>query len=823
MTVNLPPPPRWPRWAAALAFAVGIGVFVFGHAPAWPQSAALPPGAAAPSSLPAAVLLVVGGLALWVAGQPQPWPGLRRTLQLGLGSLVLLPLVGIIPIDRFAWCPAVPEGVAEAGAAFALLLVLRPQVPRRQGTLAQVCALIPALIALRALLEFSLDSSPAPALLAPPAALALLLLAGGIFFVRPAPGTWAGFLQGGGVGPRITRRLLFAGLLLPLLGLAGRRLVVAAGYPLAAQLGLLAWVQMIVLGGLAGIVGWVLHRSECRRDQAEKERTDALRQVERQAAILQTEVARRTSELTRALQFNQRLALVASRTTNGVLIANPAGRIEWVNAGFTRITGHGFEDVLGRKPGHLLQGKRTDPATVAMIRERLAAGRGFEAELLNYHRDGYEYWAAVEVQPLRDAAGKLIGFMGIQSDITARKLAEEILRRNEALFSALIEQAPVGVYVVDAQLRVQQVNSRARPAFGKGRPPLGRELAHVLRVIWPKRTAEEITNHFRHTLQTGKPYLSPDFSERRRDLGQTEFYEWQLQRVTLPAGEHGVVCFFNNITARKHAEEVQRSLAVLTASNQKLEREIIQRQAVEATLKQSEQHQRELLEQSRHMEGQLRHLSRQMLQVQEEERKRISRELHDVIAQTLTGINVRLATLKKGAGLNRSHFEQDLEGTQRLVENSVNIVHQFARELRPAVLDDLGLIPALHAFLKDFTARTGVHTHLVAFAGLEQLELDRRTILFRVAQEALTNVARHARASRVEVKMEKLATGVRMKISDNGQAFNVQAKGSKRLGLLGMRERLEMVGGRFEIEPVPGQGTTVIAEMPWGKREKKRR
>jgi len=291
----------------------------------------------------------------------------------------------------------------------------------------------------------------------------------------------------------------------------------------------------------------------------------------------------------------------------------------------------------------------------------------------------------------------------------------------------------------------------------------------------------------------------------------------------MPAGEHGVVCYFNNITARKHAEEVQRSQAVLTASNQKLEREIIQRQAVEAALKQSEQHQRELLEQSRHMEGQLRHLSRQMLQVQEEERKRISRELHDVIAQTLTGINVRLATLKKGAGLNRSHFEQDLEGTQRLVENSVNIVHQFARELRPAVLDDLGLIPALHAFLKEFTEQTGVHTHLVAFAGLEQLELDRRTILFRVAQEALTNVARHARASRVEVKMEKLATGVRMKISDNGQAFNVQAKGSKRLGLLGMRERLEMVGGRFEIEPVPGQGTTVIAEMPWGKREKKRR
>ena len=107
------------------------------------------------------------------------------------------------------------------------------------------------------------------------------------------------------------------------------------------------------------------------------------------------------------------------------------------------------------------------------------------------------------------------------------------------------------------------------------------------------------------------------------------------------------------------------------------------------------------------MQEQLRLLSRQLLSAQEEERKRISRELHDVIAQTLTGINVRLATLKKEATLNTKGLERNIARTQRLVEKSVDIVHRFARELRPTVLDDLGLIPALHSFMKNFTRRDG--------------------------------------------------------------------------------------------------------------------
>jgi signal transduction histidine kinase len=228
------------------------------------------------------------------------------------------------------------------------------------------------------------------------------------------------------------------------------------------------------------------------------------------------------------------------------------------------------------------------------------------------------------------------------------------------------------------------------------------------------------------------------------------------------------------------------------------------------------------------MQEQLRLLSRQLLLAQEEERKKISRELHDEIAQTLTGINIRLASLKTEATVNTKGLQKKISSTQRLVEKSVDIVHRFARELRPAVLDDLGLIPALHSFMKSFAKRTGVRASLTAFAAVEQLDTAKRTVLFRVAQEALTNVARHAQASRVEVSIQKLPDGVCMKIKDDGKSFNIKrashANGGKHLGLLGMRERLEMVGGSFGVESAPGKGTTVQAQIPltnhraWGRK-----
>jgi signal transduction histidine kinase len=158
-------------------------------------------------------------------------------------------------------------------------------------------------------------------------------------------------------------------------------------------------------------------------------------------------------------------------------------------------------------------------------------------------------------------------------------------------------------------------------------------------------------------------------------------------------------------------KELLQRTRELSASNRKLEREIAKRKAAEESLRESEQQSMALLVQSRLLQEQLRRLSRRVLSTQEEERRRISRELHDVIAQMLTGINVRLASLKRRPQTNTKGLSRKISHAQRLVEKSVDIVHRFARELRPALLDDLGLIPALHSFLKSFRRKRAFGRH----------------------------------------------------------------------------------------------------------------
>ena len=273
-----------------------------------------------------------------------------------------------------------------------------------------------------------------------------------------------------------------------------------------------------------------------------------------------------------------------------------------------------------------------------------------------------------------------------------------------------------------------------------------------------------------------------------------------------------------NVNLGRANQLLRQRCADLTAAARQLREEVAQRATAEQSLKRSERHYAQLLAQSHEMQEQLRRLSRELLAAQEEERKMISRELHDVVAQMLASINLRLADLKQAATINTGGFAKNLASTQQLVQNSVEIVHRFARELRPTVLDDLGLIPALHTFLKSFQKETGVQVRLSADAAVEQVSGPNRTTLYRVAQAALTNVARHARANRVAVTIHKKADAVVMTITDDGCGFQLdgrsRSKPTNRLGLLGMNERLEMVGGGLSISSSLGKGTTVEARVP---------
>jgi signal transduction histidine kinase len=259
----------------------------------------------------------------------------------------------------------------------------------------------------------------------------------------------------------------------------------------------------------------------------------------------------------------------------------------------------------------------------------------------------------------------------------------------------------------------------------------------------------------------------------------------------------------------------------LAAKNRQLKKEILQHKAAEKALKKSEQHSSLLLEQSHHMQEQLRHLSRQIISAQEDERSRISRDLHDEVAQVMMGINLHLATLKKEATTNTRDLKRRIARTQRLVEKSVSVVHRFAGQLRPPSLDDLGLFPVLHSYVTDFAEQSGLSIRLRSFTRdrIEKLDSTKRTVLYRVAQESLANVAKHAKASLVTVSLRKSRGVIRMEIKDDGKSFKVQDASligrKKCLGLVGMRERVEMIGGRFTVESSPGNGTTIRAEIPF--------
>ena len=500
---------------------------------------------------------------------------------------------------------------------------------------------------------------------------------------------------------------------------------------------------------------------------------------------------------------------------DAIVVRDVQGRIRYWNHGAEELYGWSRQEALGKISNRLFHTEYLTP--LKQLTEELHRTDRWTGELVHHTRTGRRITVLVRKALDRDRHGKPASVLENITDITERKQAQDALRASEERFRAAVGAVSSLIWTNDAQglmkgdqpgwgnftgqsLKEYQGYGWAKAVHPQDAPPT---LA-----AWKRAVAEKSIFKFEHRV-------------RRRD-GEWRLCSLRAVPLLDEAGQiREWVGVHTDITERKQAEAAERRIEVLAASNRKLHEEVMRRQAVEQSLRKSEKHQSRLLEQSHRLQGQLRQMSRQILTAQEEERREISRELHDVVAQTLAGINIRLAVLKKEAALDSRNLGRDIARTQRLVEKSVEIVHQFARELRPAVLDDLGLVPALHAFLKDFTTRTGIRATLKTTAKVEQLDQARRTVLFRVAQEALTNVSRHAQASRVEVSLQEAPGSLSMKVTDDGKSFDVQraldGKGRKRLGLLGMRERLEMIGGGFGIESAPGKGTTIIASVPLGK------
>ncbi|MCD6050884.1 MAG: histidine kinase [Verrucomicrobia bacterium] len=508
---------------------------------------------------------------------------------------------------------------------------------------------------------------------------------------------------------------------------------------------------------------------------------------------------------------------------DGVLLLDPVTRkITDANPFMTKLLGYSQAQLVGKELYEI--GLLQDEASSQEMFRKLKRQHEVRYEDLPLESRGGRHQEVEVVANLYQEDGHAVIQCNIR-DITVRKMAAQALQASEERYRILFESGPVAVYSCDASGTIQNFNRRAVELWGRS-PKLkdsSDKFCGSVKMFRPDGS------HIPHQKCPMAAVLRGKFAEVKD--GEVIVEQPGGARLTCivnirplknEAGEiTGAINCFYDITERKRIEETLHRVEVLAASNTKLEAEIIRRETVENALQKSQTKQSQLLEETRRMHQQMQQLSRQVLQAQETERKRISRELHDVIVQTLTGINVQLTSLRKDASHDIKGLDRNIARTQLLVEKSVASVHRFARELRPFALDDLGLIPALHTYMKDFAARTGVQTHLTAFAAVEQLNSHKRTILFRVVQEALVNVGKHAQASKVEVNITKLQGTVHVCIKDDGKSFQVekvlQAKKGVRLGLLGMRERVEMVGGTLNIESLPGQGTTISGQLPSGK------
>jgi PAS domain S-box-containing protein len=249
-------------------------------------------------------------------------------------------------------------------------------------------------------------------------------------------------------------------------------------------------------------------------------------------------------------------------------------------------------------------------------------------------------------------------------------------------------------------------------------------------------------------------------------------------------------------------------------------RDITQRKRTEASVAQSEEHYRDLFHQAFQMQDNLRRMSDRVLKIQEHERTRISRDLHDEVGQALTAINMNLAILRNAMVGCAPEVERRMSDTQGLIEHTMDTIHNFSRELRPAMLDDLGLLPALRNYVKIFTERTNIQVPLevIGQQHVEELDSDRKTVIYRIVQEGLNNVAKHAKATRVDVTVRGTQQEVHLEVSDNGQGFTLGARpesAPQQLGLLGLAERARLVGGEFVVASMPGRGTVLRAHVPF--------
>jgi PAS domain S-box-containing protein len=405
--------------------------------------------------------------------------------------------------------------------------------------------------------------------------------------------------------------------------------------------------------------------------------------------------------------------------------------------------------------------------------------------------DGQVRWVRSRAFPIRDRRGEVYRIAGLTEDITEQQSAEDALHERERLLELFFSQSLDGCFFmmldepvrwdesvdkdrtldyVFAHQRITKVNEAMLRQYGAtldqliGRTPndlFAHDLAHG-RAIW------------RRFLDAGRLHVETD--ERRLD-GTPVRIEGDYICLHEDRGEGRIVGHFGvqrDVTARRRAEEELRL-----------------------------------------SEEQLRELANRLQVVREEERRRIAIEIHDRLGQALTGIKLDLAWLERRLPTDDLAVRQRAQGTLGHIDAAIESVTRIGAELRPAVLDTLGLLAAIEWQADEFAARTGICCHLELPEKAPVVDDARSTALFRVVQEALTNVARHAEAHRVDIRLEHKDGELVMEIADDGKGLgDRKVTGPRSLGIAGMRERLGAQGGRLRIASRQPHGTVLEARVP---------
>ncbi len=246
------------------------------------------------------------------------------------------------------------------------------------------------------------------------------------------------------------------------------------------------------------------------------------------------------------------LAAIVESATDAIISTDPDGIIRSWNKGAEQIFGYAQEEVIGKSVFLLALPGGGDE--FRDILKRVSRGERIEPmEAARLTKNGRTITISLTISPILDSSGRVVGAARIARDISARKRAEDARRRQAAQFETLIKEAPLGIYVIDADFRLQQVNPTALPVFGNIPGLIGRDLDEVMHILLPKAFADEVVRLFRHTLETGEPYTTPERVEVRLDRGVTEYYAWHINRIQLMDDRDGVVCYFWDISAQVRA------------------------------------------------------------------------------------------------------------------------------------------------------------------------------------------------------------------------------------------------------------------------------